>query len=256
MSRFALMLDFSFSSVFKNWKAVLVFFLIIVLLLIFHFVPVLSFVGQVLTSLLLTQIEVYYGIGFLRSKSREELLNFLNTSTVRKIFTENLQISSGIFLASFITTTVLSLITVGFLILTGVIYDLKSVDNVENALVYGLLYFLVISTVWIAYFYLFPLGVGYSMSRESFGEAFLGFFRIFTPTFWKKSMSFQYFKLVTLGGILLTVFSLLAFVFLITVVLSPLGAAVLYLTVVFWGSLCAESYRVSFLEPNNGAPVN
>jgi len=256
MSRFALMLDFSFSAVLKNWKAVLVFFLFMVFLFVFHFIPVLSFVGQVLISFLLTQIEVYYGRGFLKSRSREELLNFLGASTVGKVFTENIQVSSGVFLASFISATVLSLLTIGFLILTGVVYDFKSVDNLENALVYGLLYFLVISTVWLTYFYLVPLGIGYSMSRESFGEAFLGFFRIFTPTFWKKSMSFQYFKLVTLGGILLAVFSLLTFVFIVTIILSPLGVAVLYLTTVFWGSLCAESYRVSFSEPDDGAPVD
>ncbi len=256
MSRFALLLDYSFSAVLKNWKAVLVFFLILILLFFFHFVPFLSFVGQIIVSLIVTQLEVYYGKAFLRAESREELLEFLKNSTVLKVFTENIQVSSGIFFASFIVTTALSLFTFGLLFVTGLIYDFKSVESVENALLYGLVYFLIISTVWLTYLYLVPLGVGYGMSRENFGEAFLGFFRIFTPTFWKKAMSFQYFKLITLGGILLTVFAVLGFVFTITLILSPLGAAVFYLTAVFWGSLCAESYRISFLQPDDGAPIN
>ncbi len=256
MSRFALLLDYSFSAVLKNWKAVVLFFLILILLFFFHFFPFLSFVGQVIVSFIVTQIEVYYGRAFMRAGSREELLEFLKNSPVSKIFTENIQVSSGIFFASFIVTTALSLFTFGLLFVTGLIYDFNSVESVENALVYGLIYFLIISTVWLTYFYLVPLGIGYGMSRESFGEAFLGFFRIFTPSFWKKAMSFQYFKLITLGGILLTVFAVLGFVFTITLILSPLGAAVFYLTAVFWGSLCAESYRVSFLQSDNGAGVN
>ncbi|WP_297444725.1 hypothetical protein, partial [Desulfurobacterium sp.] len=65
MNRFALMLDYSFSAVTKNWKAVVVFFLFIIVLFIFHFIPLLSFVGQVALSLLITQLEVYYGKRFL-----------------------------------------------------------------------------------------------------------------------------------------------------------------------------------------------
>ena len=253
MSRYALMLNYSFSAVTKNWNAVLVFFLLILLLLVLHFVPLLSFVGQIAMSLLVTQLQVYYGRGFLSFSTKEELLNFIRNSSVREIFTEYIPVSSAIFLASFITTTVLMLFTVALLFFTGIFYKLKGISTVEGVLLYGFVCFVLLSLLWLSYLYVFPLGVGYSMSRDSFGEAFVGFFRIFTPGFWKRALEFEYFKLITLGGLLFTVFVVVAFVFFVTVILSPLGVAVLYLAAVFWGSLCAESYRVAFpqLQPDD-----
>ena len=253
MNRFALMLDYSFSTVTKNWKAVAVFFLFIIVLFIFHFIPLLSFVGQVALSLLITQLEVYYGRRFLTAESREELLSFLTSSTVGKVYTDNIHISSAIFLASFLITSALTVITVGLLFLTGLA---GNIDTVEDALLYGLVYFLLVSTLWLFFLYLVPLGIGYAMSKNNFGEAFIGFFRIFTPSFWKKAFSFRYFKLISLGGLLFTVFAVVAVIFMITLVLLPLGVAVFYLDAVFWGALCAESYRITFLEPDNGTGVD
>ena len=256
MSRFALILDYSFSAVSKNWKAVLVFFLIILLLVILHLVPFLSAVGQVVLSLVVAQLEVYYGKEFIRARSREDLISFIENSSVKKIFSENIQVSSGLFLASFLVTTLLSVLSVALLFLTGLIYDFKNLETLQGVLGYALLYLLIVITLWSTYLYLYPLGVGYVLTKEGFGEAFLGFFRIFTPTFLAKSFSFAYFKLVFLGGILFTVFSLLGIIFAVTVILLPLAAAVFYMLAVFFGALSAECYRVTFLEPDNGAGVD
>ena len=256
MSRFALILDYSFSAVTKNWKAVALFFLLIIFLVLLHLVPLLSAVGQVILSLVGTQLQVYYGKKFLEAKSREELIAFLESSTVKKIYTENIQVSSGLFLASFLVTTLLSVLSVALLFLTGLAYDFKNPETLQGVLWYALLYLLIVVTIWSTYLYLYPLGVGYVLTKESFGEAFLGFFRIFTPTFFAKSFSFAYFKLVFLGGILFAVFSLLGVIFAVTVILLPLAAAVLYMLAVFFGALSAECYRVTFLESNNRAGVD
>ena len=256
MSRFALILDYSFSAVTKNWKAVALFFLLIIFLVLLHLVPVLSAVGQVILSLVGTQLQVYYGKKFLEATSREELIAFLENSTVKKIYTENIQVSSGLFLASFLVTTFLSVLSVALLFLTGLAYDFKNPESLQGALWYALLYLLIVVTLWSTYLYLYPLGVGYVLTKESFGEAFLGFFRIFTPTFLAKSLRFAYFKLVFLGGILFAVFSLLGVIFAVTVILLPLAAAVLYMLAVFFGALSAECYRVTFLESDNGAGVD
>lgn len=245
MEKISLILNYSFKAVVKNWKALIIYGLVLLISILLSFFHIASVFSNILIQLVSTQIMVYYSTPFyLGLSSQEELLSFLESSSVAKIFKERLETSAGIFLASFIINLVLVLIILGIGVALGVSFHQG--DEITRELLKLFIVFSAILTVIGWFIYVYPLALGYAMEKAGFGDAFLAMFKLFSPSLWKKTLSFEYFKLITLGGLILTVFLLLGFIFLASLVLFPLGIAVLYLTAVFMGSLSSVCYLKTF----------
>ncbi len=244
MEEISLILNYSFKAVIKNWKALLIYGLILLTFIPLSLFHITSIFSNIVIQLISTQLMVYYSTPFYTGlPSNEELLSFLENSSVAKIFKERLESSAGIFLASFIINVVLVLIIIGIGILVGISFK---EDELTKELLKLFVSFSVVLILISWFIYVYPLALGYAMEKEGFGDAFLAMFKIFSPSLWKKTLSFEYFKLITLGGLILTAFLLLGLVFIVSLILAPLGIGVLYLTTVFMGSLSAVCYLKTF----------
>ncbi len=228
----------------------MVLFAFLTLLSFFHFVSVIS---SVLLQLLYTQISVYYGTPFLKEVDRAELLNFLNSSTVKKIFTDRFEVSAGIFLSSTVISFVFIVLLIAALFFSGLPALVKAAEGnysgeVYHLLVKFLLIFLLIFSILSVYFYVYPAAFGYAMTKESFGSAFFAFFKVLSPSLWIKTLSFRYFLFLTGSGILFIVFALIGTLLLFTVVFFPVGVFFIYFVNVFFGTIAAESYKIAFKD--------
>ncbi len=249
MNHLALLLDYSFQAVVKNWRALLLYALFLVILTLLYVVHPISVIANFLLQLMTTQVMVYYGSPLLKEVSKEELYSFLESSTVKKVFTERFEVSAGIFLASFLTNLIFALVIVVVVFLSGVPF-VECISSPETASIllkfFALFLFILLIVSW--YVYVYPLALGYAMGKEGFGEAFLEFFKIFTPSLWKRTLSFKYFIFITVTGILGAVFLLVGVLLLITVVFFPFGAAFLYFSNIFFGGAAARSYFITSID--------
>ncbi len=244
MEEISLILNYSFKALKKNWKALIIYalvFLIAVPLSLFHITSIFS---NIVVQLISTQLMVYYSTPFYTGlSSNEELLSFLENSSVAKIFKERVETSAGIFLASFIISMLLTLMIIGIGITVGISFK---EDELTRELLKLFVSFSAVLILISWFIYVYPLALGYAMEKEGFGEAFLAMFKLFSPSLWKKALSFEYFKLITLGGLILIALLLLGVIFLVSLILTPLGIGILYLTTVFMGSLSAVCYLKTF----------
>jgi len=244
------LLDYSFQAVKRNWKAVAVYFLIVAVLTLFSLIPFISPVANIVLQIVGIQLMVYYGRPLLKRVGKEELYAFLEASTVKRIFTEKLEVSAGIFLATFIIGTFFLLLFFALLFISGIpVTGELLTGEVEEAVPHLLIRFFIVFLAFILiagwFFYVAPIAFGYAMSREGFGEAFFAVFRLFTPSFWKRALSFKYFIFITVCGILTFILAFVGGFLFATIILAPVGIAFLYMTNVFFGGVCAESYRMT-----------
>lgn len=252
MNHLALLLDYSFQAVVKNWRALVLYALFLIILTLLYVVHPISVIANFLLQLMTIQVMVYYGSPLLKEVSKEELYSFLESSTVKKVFTERFEVSAGIFLASFLTNLILTLVIVLVVFLSGIpfVHSLEGISSPETASIllklFALFLFILLIVSW--YVYVYPLALGYAMGKEGFGEAFLGFFKIFAPSLWKRALSFKYFVFITVTGILGAIFLLIGALLLITVIFFPLGAVFLYFSNVFFGGAAARSYFITSID--------
>ena len=251
MGNLSLLLDYSFQAVKRNWRAVALYFVLLVVLSLLSFVPFISPVANVVLQIIGFQLLVYYGRPILRRLSKEELYAFLDSSTVKKIYTEKIEVSSGIFLASFIISALFVLLFVGILFIVGVplsgelLNEAASEEVIAHFLIKFLIAFLIFALFAGWFLFVYPIALGYAMGKEDFGEAFFATFKVFSPSFWKRALSFRYFLFITVAGILGAVFAFVGMILMVTVILSPLGAALFYMLNAFFGGVCAESYLMT-----------
>jgi hypothetical protein len=248
LDRLTLLLSYSFQAVKKNWKAVLLFFVFLVIFTFLSLVPFISPVANIALQIIGFQLMVYYGRPVLKRLSREELYAFLDSSTVKRIYTEKIEVSSGIFLASFIIGVLFVVFFFALLFVSGIPVGLEALEEAASEELIGsylirfLIVFVIFSLVAGWFLFVYPIALGYAMGRDDFGEAFLAIFRLFSPSFWKRALSFKYFIFITVSAIVSIFFSLLAVFSLFTLILFPLGVALVYMLNVFFGAVCAESY--------------
>jgi len=247
MSRFAFLLSYSFKAVLKNWKAVVVFALFLIVSSLFSFIPLFSLPFSLFIALLGIQLTVYYGRPVRAGLSKEELLSFLENSTVKEIFTEKIEVSAGIFLGLFTIFFLSVAVFIGLHLLLGIplIVETEVPPNIAFKLAFiYLLLFLFGSFLS----YLSPLVFGYAIGKEDFGEAFLAVFRFFSPSFWRASLSLKYFGLVLIFSLVFIVLIILSLLLMLSVVLFPLGAMLQYQANVLFGAVSGESYRMVMQE--------
>jgi hypothetical protein len=247
----SLILSYSFNALLKNWKVLLVYVLVVVISLALSFVPVLSFVFSFLPQLVYIQIAVYYGAPFLSelSLSKERLTEFLLSTTVQKAFLDRIEISAGIFLASFLVNIIIVVISTLLGILVALPLGLFSEDAFTGGASYELLVklfvvFVVVVSFISLYFYAWPAVFGCAMSKNNFGDAFLSTFKILSPRFVKRTFSWSYFKLISLGYLIFSAFMLLSLFLLLSLLFSPLGGALLFFCNVLFGGVAARGYHL------------
>jgi len=263
MFSFTDLLDYSFNAVSKNWKAVVVF----ALLLLFSFLLGLLHVTSVLSSLIFawagTQISVFYGAALFRFNDKFELLSFLEEVEPLQVYKEKNQVTFAVLLGSFVVTVLLSLISalIAFSLGAGFAPLLEKFVNTGQLpvdlypiLLKGALILLLITLLWSWFFYLYPFVFGYCLTKESFGEAFKAFFTIFSPRTWAKTLSFAYFKLLFLLSVFWLIVGPVAFVALASLFFIPVAAVLLYFLYVLFGAVSALSYKLS-LEPDDQVGV-
>ncbi|RKQ61707.1 hypothetical protein C7457_1149 [Thermovibrio guaymasensis] len=249
MEFLSLILDYSFQSLVKNWKAVAIYTLFLISLTLLSFFHPVSIISNFLLQLLGIQIMVYYGTPILKGFSKDELYSFIESSTVKKVFTERFETSAGIFLSSFIMNSLLVVFLLIVIVLSGI--PIGSVENLSEIQLVNLLLklffvFMLVILVISWYLYLYPLAFGYAMNKESFGEAFLSFFKMLSPSLWKRTLSLKYFTFIAVSGLLGTIFLLVGLVLTVSIVFIPVGAPFLYFANVFFGGVAAKAYLIAF----------
>ncbi|MEO2066498.1 MAG: hypothetical protein ABGX17_08380, partial [Desulfurobacteriaceae bacterium] len=69
MNHLALLLDYSFQAVVKNWRALVLYALFLVILTLLYVVHPISVIANFLLQLMTTQVMVYYGSPLLKEVS-------------------------------------------------------------------------------------------------------------------------------------------------------------------------------------------
>ncbi|ADU97323.1 hypothetical protein Theam_1360 [Thermovibrio ammonificans HB-1] len=245
MSRISSLLDYSFNATFKCWKPLVVYVSVFTASAFSGFLHLLSPVLSLLISYLGVQLAVYFGRPLVQSPPPEELYRFIGESNSLKVFTEGASTTWGIILGSTVISVLLSALSGAVVLASGIVPMVEDGVKPEELVLRGFFVFLAVSLLWSFYFYGYFLAFGAALSREGFGGSFAAFVTSYLPSNYLKTLSFGYFKVVTVATVILTVTTFMALVFAVSVVLSPASAVLFYFSSVLFGAFAAAAYSLT-----------
>ncbi len=226
-----------------HWKAVLLFIVLQTLFILIGIIPLIGIVGDILSTLLITSVAVFYGKK-LREFGKSATLMLSSETCATNILFGNWNVSAGIILASVVAIIPLLI----FSYLTAFLFGVTEPPQAENQ-TYGYIvklffFFLLNATVWSWYLYVLPYANGKAIVSSSFSESFYSFLKTFTSEEQFKTLNGNYFKFLFLSFLLLIVFVAITTVLAVTIIFSPIALAFVYGLNVYYGSMCVSCYSL------------
>ncbi len=212
-------------------------FAVVAILIVLKLLGMLPVIGLLFIfgySILELSIQIFFGRKAKEVVSEEDMQYVAAETKIGEYLSAYLPQASGAFLALFLLALV-------FIALFGVIVassgSMKMVS--EQALMQGqmaqvllyvmgspsILLFLVVAIL----FYFFPAMMGKVFKSEDFVAAFKSVFLLFSPTLWKSTFNKDYFVLIFIWSIIVTIAVVLIVLMMGTVLLIPVGLILAYL---------------------------
>ena len=221
-------------------------------------IPLLGFFIAIFAGIVLFSTQAYVAKSLMHAQSDEEYDAKVESTDVKSLLMENLNIGAGGFLGFIVIEIIMLVLMFTVFAMTIGLEALSTLNSAEMTPEQQMELFqgigvigVIMGVVFLFLAYIYPIVLGKVYTSDNFGEAFSAIFSMFSPAVWKASFNGQYFLMVTMlhltgiGAMILMVVSMM------TIVLIPLAMFVFYLLILYATTTAVLSQEIVFDE----APV-
>ncbi len=215
-----------------SFAAIAILFVISLL----NLIPVIGIFFLISYAIFSLSIQIYFGKAIKEINTTEDMQDIAASTKIGDFLNKYFSTAAGGF-------TSLAIITILFFILAAVITMLTGATNIHIEEMKTMNQEQIAATLISAYsipalfisliagflFYIFPSVMGYIIESNNFNEAFKNGFLLLNPKFWKMSFNKNYFVLILIWSIILTIATILVFIASSTVILIPVAIILGYL---------------------------
>ncbi len=219
----------------------------------FSMIPLIGFIVTLAMGVLMFSVQVYVAKSITHSENEEEYEKIIQNTKPSELITQYLPVGAGAYLGFFLIEALVVLLLFIMLISLFGAETLTAISEgtipVEEQLqmykslgVFGFLF----AVIMMFFAYIYPLVLGSVYRSESFGEAFVNIFLLFSPKIWKASFNGRYFFLITMlhltiiGAMVLMMISIMSFV------LIPVAVFMVYIMTLYFATTAVLGDKVSF----------
>jgi len=213
---------------------------ILIILALLKGIPLLGIFFAFAYPILSFAVQIYVAREAAGVERPEEMRDVARQTKLNDLFTRHLDIAAGGFLGLFLIMLLLLFL---FAALMGSAVNLQAVSqgDLQSAVasaagsgaILGML-LLMLLMLWLGY--VIPGVMGEVIFAESFSEAFRKSLLLFSPSFWKRTLNGNYFRLILLWSII---------VFVAALVLSAIGSTFILLPVALLGIYLISLYNAA-----------
>ena len=205
---------------------------ILIVIALFKLLPIIGIVFAFAYPILSFAIQIYVAREVPTLQNAKEMEEVARRTRLKELFTRHLDIAAGGFLGFFLILMLLSMIFMG-LLSSSIDIQTLSGDNMEafsaafsaSGALGTLLLFLLLG-MWLGY--LMPGVMGEVILAQSFNEAFRKSLLLFSPSFWKRTFTRNYFTLILLWSMIIFVAALLFSWIALSILLLPIALVGIY----------------------------
>ncbi len=205
---------------------------ILITIALLKMVPVVGIVFAFAYPILSFAIQIYVGRAVPELRSPDEMAEVARRTRLGDLFTRHLDIAAGGFLGFFAILMLLSLLFIG---LMGLSIDVQTLQSGDAAAVtaaistpgaLGTLLFFLLLGMWLGY--LMPGVMGEVLIAPTFMDAFRRSFLLFSPGFWKRTFTHDYFVLILIWSLIVFAGALLFSWIALSIFLLPIALVGIY----------------------------
>jgi hypothetical protein len=205
---------------------------ILILIALLKTVPVVGIIFAFAYPILSFAVQIYVAREVPGLQRPEEMEKVARRTGLGDLFTRHLEIAAGGFLGFFLILMSLSMI---FLWMMSFSVDIQtlSADNMEALAASvtasgatGTFFLFLLIGMWLGY--LMPGIMGEVILADGFGEAFRRSFLLFSPAFWKRTFSREYFQLVLIWSLIVFAAAMIISWIAVSILLLPVALVGVY----------------------------
>jgi len=206
---------------------------LLILIALLKMVPLVGIVFAFAYPVLSFAIQIYVAREVPGLQTPEEMITVARRTKLGDLFTRHLDIATGGFLGFFLILMILFTL---FMWLMSFSIDIQTL-NTENMEAFaasittsgalGTLFFFMLLGMWLGY--LMPGVMGEVILAENFTDAFKKSFLIFSPRFWKRTLTRDYFLLILVWSAVVFIAALLLSWIALSIILMPVALIGVYL---------------------------
>jgi hypothetical protein len=205
---------------------------ILIVIALFKLLPIVGVIFAFAYPILSFAIQIYVAREVPKLRGTEEMEEVARRTRLNELFTRHLDIAAGGFLGFFLILMLLSMIFMG-LLSSSIDIQTLSGDNMEafsaaisaSGALGTLLLFLLLG-MWLGY--LMPGVMGEVILAQNFNEAFRKSLLLFSPSFWKRTFTRNYFILILIWSMIVFVAALLFSWIALSILLLPIALVGIY----------------------------
>jgi len=211
---------------------------ILITIALLKMVPVIGIVFAFAYPILSFAIQIYVGREVPDLPNAEAMADVAGRTKLSDLFTRHIDLAAGGFLGFFLILMLFSMLMMGLLSASVDLETLNTGDmqamlaSISTSGALGSLIFILLLGMWLGY--LMPGVMGEVILAENFNAAFKKSFLLFSPSFWKRTFSKEYFILIMIWSVI---------VFFGAVIFSWLAASILLLPVALVGIYFLSLYN-------------
>ena len=205
------------------------------LLSLLEMVPVLGMLAGIALGVFSQAVQIYVGRTFYVASDIEAFVAEAESATFKEFLTRYQAQAFGAWLGWLVLSLTFMMLFLAFFFVGGPDLSAFTEENMQNeaqayALLIGILEAgLPVILAGLLLSYVYPVAQGRVIRSESFGEAFVAVFSIFSPTVWAAAMSKEYFTYVFFFSLALMGIAALVIATMMLLLLIPFLGAVLIL---------------------------
>ena len=216
-------------------------FAVVAILIVLNILGMLPIIGMLFIfgySILELSVQIFFGRRVSEVTTEEDMQQVAAQTKIGEFLTTYLPQAAGAFLAIFLLTLVVAaLFGVLFSISGGISNGMEMMSQSGAAMeaqmgqvlfVVGLPSLLFILLLAVL-FYFFPAVMGRVIKSEDFVSAFKSIFLIFAPSLWKSTFNKEYFLLILVWSVIVTIAVVAIMLMMSTIVLIPVALILAYL---------------------------
>jgi hypothetical protein len=209
-------------------------FAVVAILIVLNILGMLPIIGMLFIfgySILELSVQIFFGRRVTEVQSEEDMQHVAAQTKIGEFLSTYLAQAAGAFLALF-------LLTLLFGALFGVIFSfsggMQMMNGAMEAQVEQMVFMmgvpsLLLMLIIAVMFYFFPAVMGKVIKSEDFVSAFKSIFLLFSPSLWKSTFNKDYFVLILIWSLIVTVAVVVIMLMMGTIILIPVGLILAYL---------------------------
>jgi hypothetical protein len=175
-------------------------------------------------SFFFTSVQIYVAKISLESAFSHDMESMAKKTSLKEIFTDNIVTAVAVIVA--INITILTLFMIFYATFP------EGVENLsEESEFTPVVTIMMLILIFLEYF--FPASIGLSFRTTQFKDAFLNYFKLFTPSLWKRAFNRDYFVFVFIWAVTNILIFVLIGIFSSIIFLLPFAILLIYFMLIY-----------------------